>query len=143
VSTVWEELSERIRGEAEELDRIVRRTEGVWRKACRNIGERDIYLDSVALSLHGFYSGIEKLFELISYRIDNNFPTGRTWHRDLILKMTEEVQGVRPAVINNCWLPQLDEFRRFDIWFEMCIPTISFRTKWHPLYLYCRSYGFT
>jgi len=113
VSAVWEELSERIRGETVELDRIVRRAEDVWREASRNIGEQDIYLDSVALNIHSFYSGMEKLFELISYCIDNNRPAGRTWHRDLLRKMTEEVQGVRPAVINTCWLPQLDELRRF------------------------------
>jgi len=99
VSAVWEELSERIRGETVELDRIVRRAEDVWREASRNISEQDIYLDSVALNIHSFYSGMEKLFELISYRIDNNRPAGRTWHRDLLRKMTEEVQGVRPAVM--------------------------------------------
>lgn len=113
MSNIWEELAERIRGEADELDRIVRRTEDVWKRLYVDIEHQDIYMDSVALNLHGFYSGIEKLFEIIANNLDKILPTGKTWHRDLLQKMTEEVPGVRPAVINSCWLPQLDEFRRF------------------------------
>lgn len=70
-------------------------------------------MDSVALNLHGFYSGIEKLFQLIAGKIDKNIPASKTWHRDLLQKMTEEVSNVRPAVINSCWLQKVDELRRF------------------------------
>lgn len=30
------------------------------------MSDQDIYLDSVALNLHGFYSGLERLFELVA-----------------------------------------------------------------------------
>ena len=114
MSNIWEELAERIRGEADGLDQIVRRTEDVWKRVYEDIEQRDIYIDSVALNLHGFYSGIEKLFEIIAKNIDKSpLTTRKTWHRDLLQKMTEEVPGLRPAVINPCWLPQLDELRRF------------------------------
>ena len=34
----------------------------------------DFYLDSVALNLHGFYSGVERLFEKIAGTIDGFVP---------------------------------------------------------------------
>jgi len=113
VSNIWDELSDRIKGEVDELDRIVRRTEDVWEKARLYDDQQDVFLDSVALNLHGFYSGIEKLFQLIAGKIDKNIPASKTWHRDLLQKMTEEVSNVRPAVINSCWLQKVDELRRF------------------------------
>lgn len=36
----------------------------------------DLYLDGIALNLHGFYSGIERLFERIAVLVDNNLPQG-------------------------------------------------------------------
>jgi hypothetical protein len=113
VSNIWEELSDRIKGEVEELDRVVHRTQDVWKKAHLHNEQQDVFLDSVVLNLHGFYSGIEKLFELIAGKIDKNIPSSKTWHRDLLQKMAKEVPNVRPAVINSCWLPKLDELRRF------------------------------
>jgi hypothetical protein len=95
------------------LDRTVRRTKDVWARVYEDIEQQDIYLDSVALNIHGFYSGLEKLFEMIATNIDKSSPTGKTWHRELLYKMAEEVPAVRPAVINSSWLPQLDELRRF------------------------------
>jgi hypothetical protein len=60
VNNIWEELAERIRGETDELDRIVRRVEDVWKKVYENIEQQDMYIDSVALNLHSFYSGCRK-----------------------------------------------------------------------------------
>jgi hypothetical protein len=34
------------------------------------------YLDSVALNLQGFYSGIERIFELIVLTVDRSRPAG-------------------------------------------------------------------
>lgn len=50
-------LTERIRQEMVELDQVVTRLSEAWQRARRS-GD-DFYLDSVALNLHGFYSGIE------------------------------------------------------------------------------------
>lgn len=35
----------------------------------------DHYLDGVALNLHGFYSGLERIFELVATRVDNTKPS--------------------------------------------------------------------
>ena len=67
----------------------------------------------LGLDLHGFYSGLERFFELIGKHIDQNLPMGETWHRDLLERMAQDVTGVRPSVISPESERQLDSFRRF------------------------------
>ena len=57
-------LAERIRGEIVDLDRSVTRVSAAWAAGQRAGADQDYYLDAVALNLHGFYSGVERLFEL-------------------------------------------------------------------------------
>jgi hypothetical protein len=112
MNAVYTELAERIRGEAQDLDRTVERAVAAWAQAKRRSYE-DAYLDSVALNLHGFYSGVERLFELIVRRVDRALPAGETWHRGLLEQVAQDVADVRPAVINQNNALALDEFRRF------------------------------
>ncbi len=112
MSTIFAELADRIRGELSELKRAVDRVSVSWAQAERTSSE-SAYLDSVALNLHGFYSGLERLFELIARHIDAVKPTGETWHRDLLQRMSQDVKEVRPAVLGLENARALDEFRRF------------------------------
>lgn len=109
----YRELSDRIRGTMSDLDRVIERTLRAWPRAKEPSEAQDVYLDSVALNLHSFYSGLERLFELIARRLDHSFPSSEVWHRDLLLQMGREVEGIRPAVISTQIIVQLDEFRRF------------------------------
>jgi hypothetical protein len=70
-------------------------------------------LDSVALNLHGFYSGLERLFELIARHVDHTLSASGTWHRGLLQQMTHDLVDVRPAVIGQDSALMLDEFLRF------------------------------
>ena len=107
------ELAERIRGEVGELDRMVARSQRIWARARQPSPDQDWFIDAVALNLHGFYSGIERLFELIARHIDHSIPTGETWHRDLLEQMARDQSDTRPAVISVEIADGLDEFRRF------------------------------
>ena len=109
----FEELVERIRGESSDLDRLVQRVLSAWNRSKSTLKEQDVYLESVALNLHGFYSGLERLFELIARRVDQNLPSGDTWHRDLLNQMAQDVTELRPAVISLERVSSLDELRRF------------------------------
>ncbi len=80
-------LIERIRGEAADLDQVVERTRRGWSLAHKASVEQYAYVDSVALNLHSFYSGLEKIFELIARHVDQTLPKGDTWHRDLLQQM--------------------------------------------------------
>jgi hypothetical protein len=43
-------------------------------------------IKAVAYDLHGFYTGIERVFESIADTIDDHMPTGQTWHKDLLVE---------------------------------------------------------
>jgi hypothetical protein len=112
MNKVYEELIERIRGEVSDLDRLVQRALSAWEEL-KKAGHDEVYLDSVALNLHGFYSGLERLFELIARHVDGSPPAGDTWHRDLLKQMASEMKNVRPAVISPGRVASLDKLRRF------------------------------
>lgn len=109
----YEELVERIRGEVSDLDRIVKRAWMAWNQCQTLSSEQGVYIDSVALNLHGFYSGLERIFELIARHIDENIPSGDLWHRGLLKQMSQEQKDFRPAVISTGSFSSLDELRRF------------------------------
>ena len=106
-------LADRIRGELPELDLVVQRGVRAWAQAGAAADDQDLYLDSVALNLHSFYSGAERLFELIAKHVDRALPDGQTWHRTLLQQMSRELANVRPAVISENSTQGLDDLRRF------------------------------
>jgi len=63
--------------------------------------------------LHGFYSGIEQIFEDISRTIDGGTPSGKEWHTKLLRQMASEAGELRPAVIRIETRQSLDEYRGF------------------------------
>ena len=104
-------LVERIRQEMDELQRVFGRINEGWERARRS--NDDYYLDSVALNLHGFYSGFEHIFTHIAETIDGDLPHGENWHMLLLQQMRNEIPGVRPAVISTKTGEILDELRKF------------------------------
>lgn len=104
-------LSEQIREECAALGNLVQRSEEAWEKAQRT--NDDLYLDSVALSLHGFYNGVERVFERVAIALDGSLPEGSNWHRQLLDQMAEEMPATRPAVISLDTRDRLDGYRGF------------------------------
>lgn len=104
-------LARRIRDEMSALERLIQRGQEAWRRAQQSAD--DFYLDSVALNLHGFYAGVERLFNLIAGVVDATRPGGSDWHRVVLQQMAAEVPGVRPAVISSITRSALDEYRGF------------------------------
>lgn len=104
-------LAERIRQELAEINLVVVRTEEGWERARRS--HDDFYLDSVALNLHGYYSGFERLFAQIAEVVEGDLPQGENWHQQLLRQMMAEVPKVRPAVISKETGAKLDDYRGF------------------------------
>ena len=111
MNTALSDLAKRIRSELNDLRRVLERAEKGWQHSL--INSDDMYVDGVALNLHGFYSGLERLFELVATVVDNNKPQGDEWHKELLEQMSKEIPGVRPAVISEEVRRRLDEYRRF------------------------------
>lgn len=104
-------LAERIRLEMADLELTVdRAVAGVIRAKQY---QDDIYLDAIALNLHAFYTGLERIFEKIAVVVDGQPPQGANWHKVLLLRMGREVSGLRPAVISEEIVTFLDEYRGF------------------------------
>lgn len=105
------QLAQRIRVELAEIALVVRRIETGWERVEHS--HDDYYLDGVALNIHGFYSGLERLLELIAAYVDGTKPTGENWHQALLQQMAGEQPGLRPAVISETTFASLDEYRGF------------------------------
>lgn len=104
-------LAGRIRQSVLDLERVVARAELLMDKA-RRTGDDD-YLDGVALNLHGFYAGVERIFEDIARALEKTVPEGPGWHQDLLLQMSAEIASVRPAVLTQETRLCLEEYRGF------------------------------
>ncbi len=110
--TVYQALVTRFKGEISDLDSLAQRISRAWMFAQTSPAEQDMFLDSVALGLHGFYSGLESLFLQVARHLDDNVPDGDGWHAKLITQMHVETD-LRPAVITLSDVEFLDELRRF------------------------------
>jgi hypothetical protein len=112
MNEVYQVMSDRFHGEISDLDILVQRIKRAWEFARSSASEQDMFLDSVALGLHGFYSGIESLFLQVATHLDDKVPQGDGWHAQLLTQMRDESQ-VRPALISPEDIDFLDELRRF------------------------------
>lgn len=106
-------VAARIRHDLEDLTRVIDRTERARAAAQRRPEDRDLLFDSIALNLHDFYAGLERIFRIIADQIDGSAPTGAEWHRDLLRQMETELPAVRPRVVSEAAASRIDEYLRF------------------------------
>ncbi|MEZ4528584.1 MAG: hypothetical protein R2941_21940 [Desulfobacterales bacterium] len=104
-------LSGRISQTFPDLEQVVGRTEFLMKKAVQN--SDDGYLDGVALNLHSFYTGVERILEDIARTMEKSIPSGSNWHQSLLLQMSAGISSVRPPVISRETRHCLDEYRAF------------------------------
>jgi hypothetical protein len=104
-------LASRILNEIDELGLIATKVERAWKAASANNDE--FYYDSVALNIHSFYSGLERVFEKVASAVDGSVPQGANWHQELLNQMALEIANIRPAVISEKTREQLDSYRGF------------------------------
>ncbi len=104
-------LNSRIFETMADLEKVVIRSELLMKKA--KSSSDDGYLDGVALNLHGFYAGVERIFEDIARTIEKSVPSGPHWHHDLLLQMSADADDIRPAVISRETRYCLNEYRGF------------------------------
>lgn len=104
-------LCQNINNELEEINKAVQRAKKAWEFAQKK--DEILYLDSLALNLHSFYNGIERIFERVAENIDEFKPGNINWHQEILNQMTLEVPNVRPALISQDLKEKLDEYRAF------------------------------
>jgi hypothetical protein len=111
LSKILRELADRIVEELHEIEQVVDRSQQSWQQFQQS--DDNLYIDSAASNLHGFYNGLERLFEMIATMIDRSHPQGVRWHQELLEQMAIEIEEIRPAVISQNSQAALDEYRRF------------------------------
>jgi len=104
-------LCQNINNELEEINKAVQRAKKAWEFAQKK--DEILYLDSLALNLHSFYNGIERIFERVAENIDEFKPGNINWHQEILNQMTLEVPNIRPALISQDLKEKLDEYSAF------------------------------
>lgn len=102
----------RVRREVEQIEDIVGRAQTIWDDVDPD-RPADHRIDAVALNLHGFYAGLERVFKIVAERIDQTVPEGGNWHQELLEQMNTELNGVRPPVLSDEARKRLDRYRGF------------------------------
>lgn len=113
MTTPYLALAQRIRVEISDLDRTVAAIHRHWRRAMDTTADQDAYQNSVALNLHSFYSGLERVLELIAVELDGGTLGGEAWHSELLRQMTLDLTGTRPPVLDAQTAMRLDDYRKF------------------------------
>lgn len=106
-------VSARIRQELQELEQVIFRADRAIAAAKRQSADQDLYIDSAALSLHDFYSGMERIFHYIASGIDVSVPAGHEWHRELLKQMSVEIPKLRPVILSQESVNMLSEYLAF------------------------------
>jgi predicted nucleotidyltransferase len=129
LESAWPELRARIEGEIEVPDDPVKalafEVESELRNLARVVEELTDFLQhapaeppkvqiqGTAKYLHDFYNGVERIFERIAVRLDEDLPAGPNWHTLLLQRMSQPFASRRPATINRNLEIKLSEYLRF------------------------------
>lgn len=100
-------LAGRVRTELSAVAVVVDRAVQAWHS------DDKYFLDSVALNLHSFYAGLERVFQLIASHIDGFAPQCEGWHRELLCQMASEIPELRPPILSAQTKSRLDPYRGF------------------------------
>lgn len=109
--TQYAPLIGQIRQDLTELAGLIQQTGRLLQKVL-DTGDED-YLGTIALNLHSFYTGTERIFRDIAQGIDGGLPEGADWHRRLLRQMSAEIPNTRPPVITIETRTALDEYCAF------------------------------
>ena len=110
--------SERLRTLNAELDadmNILKGLEGKYRKAkekLKRIEPDELDYAGLAYTIVNIYNLMENYFLCVAKGFENTIERNR-WHKDLVKRMSLEIEGVRPALLETRDIPLIDELRAF------------------------------
>ena len=104
-------LEVEIRNQLESLERVVQSIQDYLARAPSQ--PPDLEIEGVGKRVHDFYNGVERIFERIAVRVDEDVPPGAHWHIDLLQRMEGTWGGKRAPVIDHALALRLLEYPRF------------------------------
>jgi predicted nucleotidyltransferase len=144
LESAWPEIRARIEGEVkmpeDPLEALTLEIESELRNLERAVERLASFLNGVltepdeiqvqgsAKYLHDFYNGVERIFERIAVRLDNDLPAGPDGHTLLLQRMGQPFGSRRPAVIDRHLEVKLSEYLRFRHLFRH---TYGYELEWN------------
>ncbi len=107
-----QDLAIDLRVELHRLSQLEAEIDRVRHELAKNADLADIFYENLALKLHNFYTGCERIFQLISSELNGGIPSGFDWHKRLLERMSLD-RNDRPAVISGQTAYQLREYLGF------------------------------
>ena len=107
------ELIAEIKDELRLLEKLVSEIQETGQNIPQSPREHRIYEESLALKLHNFYTGCERIFQKIAGDINGNVPTSLNWHKRLLRSMTLDIENIRPPVLSQKTEKALSEYLAF------------------------------
>ena len=111
-STEIKEVAAELKAELNRLERLKNDIERVFREASKQKTFLDVFYESLALKLHNFYTGCERIFQIIASELNGALPSGYDWHKRLLERMAIQREE-RPAVISQETAKSLEEYLAF------------------------------
>jgi len=84
-----------------ELGYLTRLEEGIRQaqlESQRDPDRSELFYESLALKLHNFYTGCERIFQLIASELNGALPSGYDWHKRLLNRMSVVHEGYPPLL---------------------------------------------
>jgi hypothetical protein len=106
------DLAADIELECDRLQRLEQDIRQVEQEIRHDPSRADLFYENLALKLHNFYTGCERIFRLVAIELNGGVPSSNDWHKRLLDRMTIAREG-RIAVINAETARQLQEYLGF------------------------------
>lgn len=107
------DLISEIKNELKLLEQIVSDILEVSRTIPRFPKLRSVYEESLALKLHNYYTGCERIFQKIAEDINGGVTRSLDWHKRLLNIMSLDIENFRPPVISRTTAKELEDFLAF------------------------------
>ena len=109
-------LRTEITGDASALSHIAERLT-TSPESLRTLSPCDPIVAAVSFEIHNYYCVSENLMRRVATAFENALDP-REWHRQLLSRMSLEIEAVRPALIDAALRQKLDELRKFRHFFR-------------------------
>ena len=107
------DLISEIRDELTLLETLVSDINETSKEIPKSSKKKRIYEESLALKLHNFYTGCERIFQKIADDINGGVPVSMDWHKRLLKSMSLEIDKIRPPVVSKDTAKALEEYLAF------------------------------
>jgi len=105
-------LKSEIHAELEKIQKVTNEIESLYNHI-KNKTPSLIELSAMATFLHNYYSGIENIMKRIALSVDDDFPSGASWHTDLLKRMGITIDGIRKSVFTDDTINELTDYLSF------------------------------